>query len=149
MVWIRNDLFRIRIHRKNFGVPDITHVIEVLLLFFFFLNLTINQKEKSTNNYSPESSGLNIMKYSCYLMLKSLQLTLGMGNMYGPQDQELKLCEENTHKRTLVIEERLLPTLGKHQRGNSSQCCYSSDSNPTFCQLIFRVRIGIYFSKLK
>ena len=49
-MWIRNDLFRIRIHRKNFGVPDITHVIEVLLLFFFFLNLTINQKEKSTNN---------------------------------------------------------------------------------------------------
>jgi hypothetical protein len=36
-----------------------------------------------------------------------------MGNMYGPQDHELKLCEENAHKRTLVIEERLLPILGK------------------------------------
>ena len=38
-----------------------------------------------------------------------------MGNIYGPPDHELKQCEENAHKRTQVIEERLLPILGELQ----------------------------------
>jgi hypothetical protein len=36
-----------------------------------------------------------------------------MGNIYGPPDHELKQCEENIHKKTQLIEERLLPILGK------------------------------------
>jgi len=45
-----------------------------------------------------------------------------MGNMYGPPDQELKQCEENLHKRTQLIEERLLPILGKPHLLPEIQC---------------------------
>ena len=43
----------------------------------------------------------------------------GMGNIYGPPDHELKQCEENIHKKTQLIEERLLPILGKRIDGHS------------------------------
>ena len=35
----------------------------------------------------------------------------GLGNIFGPADPELKLCDENLEKRMTVINERLVPML--------------------------------------
>ena len=35
----------------------------------------------------------------------------GLGNIFGPADAELKLCDDNTEKRMSVINDRLLPML--------------------------------------
>ena len=35
----------------------------------------------------------------------------GLGNIFGPSDPELKLCDENNDKKMTVINDRLVPML--------------------------------------
>lgn len=59
----------------------------------------------------------------------------GMGNMYGPQDHELKQCEDSTQKRIQVIEERLLPILETMSEDGEN----ATDRNATLCSALATV----------
>jgi hypothetical protein len=67
----------------------------------------------------------------------------GLGNIFGPSDPELKLCDENHEKKMTVINDRLVPmleTMGEDLEN-------ATDRNATLCASLATVMSKIFNTK--
>jgi len=67
----------------------------------------------------------------------------GLGNIFGPSDPELKLCDENNDKKMTVINDRLVPmleTMGEDLEN-------ATDRNATLCASLATVMSKIFSTK--
>lgn len=67
----------------------------------------------------------------------------GLGNIFGPADPELKLCDENLEKRMTVINERLVPMLETMAEDLEN----ATDRNSTLCSSLATVLSKIFNTK--
>ena len=67
----------------------------------------------------------------------------GLGNIFGPADPELKLCDENQEKRMTVINERLVPMLETMAEDIEN----ATDRNSTLCSSLATVLSKIFNTK--
>merc|ERR1719318_1376792 len=67
----------------------------------------------------------------------------GLGNIFGPADPELKLCEENNEKKMSVINDRLVPMLETMAEDLEN----ATDRNSTLCASLATVMSKIFSSK--
>jgi len=67
----------------------------------------------------------------------------GLGNIFGPSDPELKLCDDNNEKKMSVINDRLVPmleTMGEDLEN-------ATDRNSTLCASLATVMSKIFVTK--
>eukprot|EP00092_Neocalanus_flemingeri_P029208 GFUD01031705.1.p1 GENE.GFUD01031705.1~~GFUD01031705.1.p1 ORF type:complete len:1324 (-),score=443.62 GFUD01031705.1:1464-5210(-) len=67
----------------------------------------------------------------------------GLGNIFGPADPELKLCDENNEKKMTVINDRLVPMLETMAEDLEN----ATDRNSTLCASLATVMSKIFFTK--
>ena len=67
----------------------------------------------------------------------------GLGNIFGPSDPELKLCDDSTEKRMTVINERLVPMLETMAEDLEN----ATDRNSTLCASLATVLAKIFLTK--
>jgi len=67
----------------------------------------------------------------------------GLGNIFGPSDPELKLCDENNEKKMTVINDRLVPMLETMAEDLEN----ATDRNSTLCASLATVMSKIFNTK--
>ena len=67
----------------------------------------------------------------------------GVGNIFGPPDPELRLCDENLEKKMAVINDRLVPVLETMAEDLEN----ATDRNSTLCAALATVLHKIFNTK--
>ena len=98
----------------------------------------LNQHDLQKVFFSSRSKARDILKFQLDdFRAKRAQ---GLGNIYGPPDSELKICDDNQDKRMQVINERLVPLLETMAEDLDN----ATDEKSTLCSSLASVMLKIF-----